>query len=107
MLSVERIVLGGGVMQRASLFPKVRRATRDILDGYIKHPKILEDGENGIDTYIVPSARRNDAGIYGALALAADALREARRSGRCAAANGSVSFHIEAANSERTSVKRP
>merc|ERR1712129_252451 len=75
MLSVERIVLSGGVMQRLSLFPKIRQATRQILEGYIAHPKILEDGPEGIDVYIVPSARGNDAGIFGALALAADASK--------------------------------
>lgn len=79
LCSVERIVLGGGIMQRRSLFPKIRAATREILDGYIKHPKVLQDGPDGIDSYIVPSARGNDAGIYGALALAADALAEAKR----------------------------
>lgn len=78
LCSVERIVLGGGIMQRQSLFPKVRRAARSILNGYIQHPKVLTDGPDGIDGYIVPSVRGNDAGIYGALALASDALKEAQ-----------------------------
>jgi len=77
LLSVERIVLSGGVMQRLSLFPKIRQATRDILNGYIRHPKVLEDGPEGIDGYIVPSVRGNDAGIFGALALASDAYQAA------------------------------
>ncbi|CAE8624492.1 unnamed protein product [Polarella glacialis] len=77
LCSVERIVLGGGIMQRTSLFPKIRRATREILNGYIKHPRVLLDGPEGIDGYIVPSERGNEAGIYGALALAADAFKEA------------------------------
>merc|ERR1719203_2659199 len=76
LCSVERIVLSGGIMQRASLFPKIREATRRILDGYIKHPKLLDDGVNGIDSYIVPSERGNDAGIFGALALADTALQQ-------------------------------
>ena len=33
--SPERIVLGGGVMQRECLFPKVRAAARKMLNGYI------------------------------------------------------------------------
>jgi len=74
--SVERIVLSGGVMQRRSLFPRIRSACREILDGYIKHPRLLDDGPEGIDGYIVPSERGNDAGIFGALALAVDALKE-------------------------------
>lgn len=81
LVSVERIVLSGGVMQRLSLFPKVREATRKILQGYIQHPKVLEDGPQGIDGYIVPSVRGNDAGIFGALALAADAYKEAKGCG--------------------------
>lgn len=77
LCSVERIVLGGGVLQRTSLFPKIRQAAREILNGYIKHPKVLTDGPTGIDGFIVPSVRGNDAGIYGALALAADAMKRA------------------------------
>lgn len=77
LTSVERIVMSGGIMQRLSLFPKIRQATRHILDGYIQHPKVLKDGHDGIDSYIVPSVRGNDAGIFGALALAADAYNEA------------------------------
>merc|ERR1712083_590029 len=66
-----------GVMQRLSLFPKIRQATRQILEGYIQHPKVVSDGPNGIDGYIVPSVRGNDAGIFGALALAQDAYKVA------------------------------
>mmetsp|Transcript_107034 Transcript_107034/g.301161 ORF Transcript_107034/g.301161 Transcript_107034/m.301161 type:complete len:354 (+) Transcript_107034:40-1101(+) len=84
--SPERIVISGGVMQRRSLFPKIRAATQEILDGYIQHPRILTSGAEGIDGYIVPSERGNAAGIFGALALAADVLEkttlaEARRVG--------------------------
>jgi len=80
LCSVERIVLSGGVMQRLSLFPKVRQATRQILDGYIHHPRVLKDGPDGIDGLIVPSVRGNDAGIFGALALAAGAHKQSRGS---------------------------
>lgn len=79
VLSVERIVLSGGIMQRLSLFPKIRRAAREILAGYIQHPRLTADGPDGLDGYIVPSARGNDAGIYGALALAADALAQGQK----------------------------
>jgi len=82
LTSVERIVLSGGVMQRLSLFPKIRQCTRQILDGYIQHPRVLEDGSNGIDGYIVPSVRGNEAGIFGALALAADAHKQASGSSK-------------------------
>ncbi|CAK0796281.1 unnamed protein product [Prorocentrum cordatum] len=78
LCSIERIVLSGGVMQRASLFPKIRQATRRILNGYIHNPKVLGDGQDGIDSYIVPSERGNEAGIYGALALADAALKQSQ-----------------------------
>mmetsp|Transcript_91779 Transcript_91779/g.201209 ORF Transcript_91779/g.201209 Transcript_91779/m.201209 type:complete len:381 (+) Transcript_91779:70-1212(+) len=77
LLSVERIVLGGGVMLRESLFPKVRKSMRTILNGYIQHPRVTEDGPSGIDGYIVPSVRGNDAGLWGALALASDSWKQA------------------------------
>jgi len=70
--SPERIVLSGGVMQRDSLFPAVRRNVQAILNGYIQHPSIVE--QVGIDAYIVPSQWKNDAGIIGALALGQLAL---------------------------------
>mmetsp|Transcript_62171 Transcript_62171/g.115374 ORF Transcript_62171/g.115374 Transcript_62171/m.115374 type:complete len:307 (-) Transcript_62171:120-1040(-) len=73
MASPQRIVLSGGVMLRMSLFPRIRAACREILNDYIQHPRILEDGADGIDGFIVPSARGNDAGIFGALALAESA----------------------------------
>jgi fructokinase len=76
LCSMERIVLSGGIMLRASLFPKIRQATRSILNGYVNHPKVLSDGPEGIDSYIVPSERGNEAGIYGALALADAALKQ-------------------------------
>lgn len=72
--SPEKIVLSGGVMQRASLFPKIRSNLLRFLNGYI--PVLV-----AADDYIVPSAWGNDAGIVGALFLARAALdrRPARR----------------------------
>ncbi|CAK0888363.1 unnamed protein product [Prorocentrum cordatum] len=78
LCSIERIVLSGGVMLRASLFPKIRQATRSILNGYVQHPRVLADGPEGIDSYIVPSERGNEAGIFGALALADAALKRSQ-----------------------------
>lgn len=69
-LSPERIILGGGVMDQPQLFPLVREKTLDYLNGYVQHPAILEH----IDTYIVPPALGNRAGVLGAFALAQQAL---------------------------------
>lgn len=74
MYSPHRIVLGGGVMHKLHLFPMVRRATQEFLNGYVKLPEL---GER-IDEYIVPPALGDNAGAVGALLVAADALRVAR-----------------------------
>lgn len=71
-VSPQKIILGGGVMQKAGLIEKVRAKTLDFLHGYVKHQKILED----IDNYIVAPGLGNDAGVLGAIALAEQALAE-------------------------------
>lgn len=65
-LSPQRIILGGGVMQQAHLFPLVRRKVQETLAGYIQSPAILDH----IDQYIVPPALGDRAGVLGAIALA-------------------------------------
>ncbi len=66
ILSPQRIIMGGGVMEQAHLFPGVRRYVGKILNGYIQMPAILED----IEHYIVPPGLGNRAGVLGAIALA-------------------------------------
>lgn len=66
VLSPQRIILGGGVMQQQHLFPMIRSKVKDSLNGYVQSPAILEN----IDTYIVPPGLGNRAGVLGALALA-------------------------------------
>lgn len=58
-LSPERIVLGGGIMQREELFPKVRSLIATLLNGYLDSPQI------------VPPELGRRAGVLGAIALAA------------------------------------
>jgi fructokinase len=66
ILSPERIILGGGVMQQSHLFPLIRADLKSSLNGYINTREIIED----IDHYIVPPGLGNRAGVLGALALA-------------------------------------
>lgn len=66
-VSPERIVLGGGVMNRYCLYDKVRRYVLQILNGYID---IEELKEESIQNLIVPSQWGSKAGIVGALHLA-------------------------------------
>jgi fructokinase len=68
-LSPQRVLLGGGVMDQQHLFPRVRRETARILEGYLKIPELHED----LDTFIVPPGLGSRAGICGALALAESA----------------------------------
>src|SRR5580658_6389590 len=65
-LSPRRIILGGGVMRQAQLFPRIRAQVLALLNGYIQAPEILERA----DDYIVPPALGGDAGVRGAIALA-------------------------------------
>lgn len=70
-LSPKKIVLGGGVMHQLHLFPRIRRRTLELLNGYVAHPAILEH----IDEYIVPPGLRDNAGAVGSLLLAVEALK--------------------------------
>ena len=65
-LSPRKIILGGCVMQREFLFPKIREKVLKQLNGYVVHKNLLED----IDNYIVPPALGNRSGSMGAIALA-------------------------------------
>jgi fructokinase len=69
ILSPQRIVLGGGVMAQARLFPLVRQAAQQTLNGYLNAPDILDN----IETYIVPPGLGSQSGVLGAIALAQQA----------------------------------
>ncbi|RPJ28969.1 MAG: ROK family protein [Chloroflexi bacterium] len=66
ILSPKKIILGGGVMQREFLFPKIRRRVRKLLNGYVSSKSILEN----IEKYILPPGLGNQSGSLGAIALA-------------------------------------
>lgn len=65
VLSPQRIILGGGVMQQNHLFPKVREKVQELLNGYVQTDQILHD----IKEYIVPPKLGSRAGVMGAIAL--------------------------------------
>ena len=65
-LSPQRIIMGGGVMEQAQLFPLIRQKVQKQLNNYVQSPSILQQ----IDTYIGPPALGNLAGICGAFELA-------------------------------------
>ena len=70
IVSPQRIVIGGGVMEKHHLFPMIRGRVVELLHGY----SVTEEIVNNIDDYIVPPALRDDSGIAGAFALAEMAL---------------------------------
>jgi fructokinase len=57
-LSPEKVVLGGGIMQRGELFPRLRSKVIDLIQGYIEPPDL------------VPAQLGDRAGVLGAIALA-------------------------------------
>lgn len=70
VLSPQRIIMGGGVMEQKHLHAMVRDRVQKILNGYVQSPAILDS----IEQYIVPPALGNRAGALGAIALAMDAV---------------------------------
>ncbi|HKY38158.1 MAG TPA: ROK family protein [Polyangiaceae bacterium] len=72
VLSPQRLILGGGVMQVDRLYPLVRKHLVKSLCGYVQADEVV----SGIDQYLVPPLLGQQAGIAGALALAERAARE-------------------------------
>lgn len=63
--SPEKIILGGGVMQQAQLYPLIREEVKRNLNGYVLADEIVHDIEN----YIVAPILGTQSGLCGALAL--------------------------------------
>lgn len=72
VLSPKKIILGGGVMKQAQLFPIIARNVQEMLNGYVSLPEIMEHMED----YLVPPGLGDNAGITGALMLAYQAYTE-------------------------------
>jgi fructokinase len=71
VLSPQRIVFGGGVMQDPRLLAKVRLSASKLLNGYLPRERLAPE----LETYITPPALESRSGIMGALLLARHALR--------------------------------
>jgi fructokinase len=72
--SPDRVIAGGGVMERGPLMTAVRDRLRDLNRGYLATPLL---GER-IDEYLVAPELGDDAGVMGALALAESLLGQER-----------------------------
>lgn len=68
--SPERVIVGGGVMERPPLLGMVRRRLRELVAGYLDTPLLGEE----IDSYLVAPGLGDRAGVLGAIALAQDAV---------------------------------
>ena len=71
-LSPQRIILGGGVGSLGHLLPKIQQQTKELINGYIQSPIILEN----IESYIVNPGLGNRSGMLGAIALAEQILNQ-------------------------------
>jgi fructokinase len=71
VVSPQRVIVGGGVMERRSLLQMVRGRLRELLAGYLDTPLLGED----IDAYLVAPGLGDRAGVLGAIVLAQDALQ--------------------------------
>jgi len=106
--SVEKIVFGGGVMNRTILYDKIRMRTKELLNGYLDLEELTT--EEGLRGYIGPSVwsegsngsgsgggadagAKISPGLVGALVLAKLALEEQHSTGEVAP------VHIETCSS--------
>lgn len=69
-VSPERIILGGGVMQRACLLPMVRSEVQRLLGGYVASPMV----QDRIDEYIVAPELFPVSGLVGSYLIGKKAL---------------------------------
>jgi len=69
-LSPQRIILGGGVMNRADLFDQIRIRMKELVNRYFSHVQL----QDKISEFVVPPKLGSKAGVLGALALAESAV---------------------------------
>ncbi len=67
VLSPQRLILGGGVMQQPQLMPMIRAEVVQLLNGYVETPALKPEG---IADYICAPGLGTRSGVCGALALA-------------------------------------
>ena len=68
MMSLERIIIGGGVMNRDILYALIRKHCAAALNGYISHPNVTT--EEGLERLIVKPEIEKDLGIIAAAYVA-------------------------------------
>lgn len=69
-LSLEKIIIGGGVMNREILYGIIRKYCKEALNGYISHPNLTS--EEGLAKVIVKPDIEKDLGIIAAAVVGAN-----------------------------------
>lgn len=64
-VSPQRIVMGGGISKRRSIFPRIQKKVQELLNGYIATNEIISN----IEKYIVPPVLEH-SGLLGGLVMA-------------------------------------
>lgn len=67
IVSPQKIILGGGVMQQEFLFPMIRDEVRRLMNSYICTEQMKD-----LDNYIIPAMLKGDQAIMGCMKLAYD-----------------------------------
>lgn len=70
ILSPEKIILGGGVMNQSFILPMIRKQVKGLLNNYINKKELNDEIEN----YIVSPGLKDNAGLCGSIALALNLL---------------------------------
>jgi fructokinase len=68
MVSPERVIVGGGVLEHRPLLDMIRAQLRTVMAGYLEAPEVGD----GIGSYLVAPELGDRAGVLGAVALAQD-----------------------------------
>lgn len=63
-MSAQKIIIGGGVMNRAILYDKIRHYCFESLNGYIQHPRLAT--EEALKDFIVKSKYEENLGVIAA-----------------------------------------
>ncbi|KAG7337870.1 ROK family protein [Nitzschia inconspicua] len=69
--SIEKIVLGGGIMKRKGLIDKIRSRTVVLLNGYLELPRNMSE-------FITLSSFGSDIGLMGAIVLAQEGMKDGK-----------------------------
>jgi fructokinase len=73
-VSPHRVIAGGGVFEHPGLHATVRENVQELLGGYLEVSLLREE----IDRYLVAPGLGDDAGVLGAIAMAADVVASPR-----------------------------